>query len=126
MKALPRNVKIRNFIAEYSRRPLPQIEIRKNIGTISNSHRRKKRMKSSAVNTPMTAVCSTSSQTKYSLTRSLMLQEANTATKPRSPVSRTSGALRPSTPRKYSTLNESMGIQPGARSTSCTPPFCRS
>ena len=56
MKALPRKVKIRNFIAEYSRRPLPQIEMRKNIGTISSSQRRKKRMKSSAVNTPMTAV----------------------------------------------------------------------
>ena len=56
MKALPRKVKIKNFIAEYSRRPLPQIEMRKNIGAISSSHRRKKRMKSNAVNTPMTAV----------------------------------------------------------------------
>ena len=126
MKALPRNVKIRNFIAEYSRRPLPHIEMRKNIGTISSSQRRKNRMKSSAVNTPMTAVCSTSSHTKYSRTRSLMLQEAKTATKPSRPVRRTSGALRPSTPRKYSTLNESMGIHPGARSTSWTPPFARS
>ena len=55
-----------------------------------------------------------------------MLHEANTATNPSSPVSSTNGALRPSTPRKYSTLNESMGIQPGARSTSWTPPFARS
>ena len=46
MNALPRNVKIKNFIAEYSRRPLPQIAMRKNMGTISNSHMMKKRIRS--------------------------------------------------------------------------------
>ena len=55
MNALPSMVKMRNFIAEYSRRPLPHMDMRKNIGISSSSQNRKKSRKSIAVNTPMTA-----------------------------------------------------------------------
>ena len=55
MNALPSIVKMRNFIAEYSRRPLPHMDMRKNIGISSSSQNRKKSRKSIAVNTPMTA-----------------------------------------------------------------------
>ena len=41
MKALPRMVKIRNFIAEYSLRPVPQMEMSMYIGTSSSSQNRK-------------------------------------------------------------------------------------
>ena len=118
MKALPKKVKMRNFMAEYSFRPVPQIEIRKNIGMSSSSQSRKNKMKSSAVNTPMTAVCRTSSQTKYSRTRCRTPQDANTAAMPSSPVRSTSGALRPSTARKYWTLRAESGIQSDTLSTS--------
>ena len=111
MNALPRKVKIRNFIAEYSRRPLPQMEIRKNMGTSSSSHRRKNRMKSSAVKTPITAVWRMSSHTKYSRTRSLIPHDAKMAVMPRRPASSTIGALSPSTPRKYCTSKLSTAIQ---------------
>ena len=97
--------------------------MRKNMGISSNSHSRKKSRKSRAVNTPMTAVWRMSSQTKYSLTLCLMPHDANTAAMPSSPVSSTRGALRPSTPRKYWTSRDSIGIQSSIRSTSCTPPF---
>ena len=60
-------VKIRNFIAEYSLRPVPQMEMSMNIGTSSSSQNRKKSSRSRAVNTPMTADWSNSSQKKYSL-----------------------------------------------------------
>ena len=76
MKALPRNVKMRNFIAEYSLRPLPHVDMRKNMGTSSNSQNRKNSRKSSAVKTPNTAVCKMSSQTKYSFTRCFMPHDA--------------------------------------------------
>ena len=124
MNALPSIVNMRNFIAEYSRRPLPQMDMRKNMGMSSSSQNRKNRKKSREVNTPMTAPWRARSQTKYSLTRCPMLQEANIATIPSRPVSRTSGALRPSTARKYCTLKDSMGIQFGALSTSwyCAAP----
>ena len=125
MNALPRRVNIRNFIAEYSLRPLPHTAMRKNIGTSSSSHSKKNRRKSRAVKTPITAVCKTSSQRKYSRTRVLIPHEAYTATIPSNPVSRTSGALRPSTPRKYCALKEVMGIQLSTLSTSCTPPSAR-
>jgi hypothetical protein len=49
MNAEPVIVYTRNFIAEYSRRPVPQIEISRNIGTSSISQNRKKSRKSSAV-----------------------------------------------------------------------------
>ena len=52
-------------MAEYSRRPLPQIEIRKNMGISSSSQKTKKSRKSSEVNTPTTAPWSASSHTKY-------------------------------------------------------------
>ena len=51
MNALPKMVKIRNFMAEYSFRPLPHTEISINIGTSSNSQKRKKSSKSIEVNT---------------------------------------------------------------------------
>ena len=102
------------------------MEMRKNMGTSSSSHSRKKSRKSSAVNTPMTAVWRISSQTKYSRTLCLMPHDANTAAMPSSPVSSTSGALSPSTPRKYCTSSASTGIQSSTRSISCTPPFAES
>ena len=129
MKALPKKVNIRNFIAEYSLRPLPQTAIRKYIGTSSISQNRKKSRKSSAVKTPMTAVCSTRSHMKYSRTRCLTPHEAKTAAAPMSPVSSTSGALRPSTPRKYwicaspVAARSAKGIHDSVRSTSCVPPL---
>ena len=104
-------------MAEYSRRPVPHIAMRKNIGISSSSHMRKNRMKSREVKTPITAVWSTSSQAKYSRTRCFMLQDANTAAIPRMPVSSTRGALSPSTPRKYWTSNVSTGIQSETLST---------
>ena len=55
INALPNMVKITNFIAEYSFRPVPQMEIRKNIGISSSSQNRKNRKKSRAVKTPITA-----------------------------------------------------------------------
>ena len=100
MKAEPRMVKIRNFIAEYSRRPVPQVEISRYIGTSSTSQNRKNSRKSSAVNTPSTAVCSTNSQMKYSRTRWAMWKDTKTAHNPSKPVSITSGALMPSTPSR--------------------------
>ena len=100
MNADPRMVKIRNFIAEYSRRPVPQVEISRYIGISSISQNRKNNRKSSDVNTPITAVCSTNSQMKYSFTRSPMWNDTNTAHNPKSPVSITNGALMPSTPSR--------------------------
>ena len=123
MNAEPRNVYIRNFIAEYSRLPLPHIEIRKNIGTNSISHRIKKRRKSRAVKTPITEVCKMSIQIKYSLTRWFIPHEANIATIPSTPVRSTRGVLMPSTPRKYWTLKDPTEIQSGNLSMSWTPPF---
>ena len=93
-------VKMRNFIAEYSRRPVPQVEMSRYIGTSSTSQKRKNSRKSSAVKTPSTAVCSTNSQMKYSRTRCPMWKETNTAHRPSRPVSITSGALMPSTPSR--------------------------
>ena len=69
MNAPPRNVKMRNFMAEYSLRPLPQMEMRKNMGINSSSQKRKNMKKSRAEKTPSTAVCSVSIHTKYSRTR---------------------------------------------------------
>ena len=68
--ALPKMVKIKNFMAEYSRLPLPHTLMSIYIGISSNSQKRKKSRRSSDVNTPMTAVCNINNQTKYSLTLS--------------------------------------------------------
>ena len=97
MNALPRMVKMRNFIAEYSLRPVPHTEMSIYIGTSSSSQKRKKSSRSSEVNTPMTADCSSSNQKKYSFTRRPMCQDASTAHSPSNPVSATSGAESPST-----------------------------
>ena len=118
ISAPPSIVKIKNFMAEYSLRPLPQMAMRKNIGTSSSSQNRKNIKKSRAVKTPNAAVINTSNHTKYSRTRCWIPHDAKTATIPSRPVRSTSGALRPSTARKYSTLNDSSGIQPSKRSTS--------
>ena len=56
MKALPRKVKMRNFMAEYWRRPVPHIEMRKYMGSNSSSQKTKNRMKSREAKTPITAV----------------------------------------------------------------------
>ena len=100
MKALPSIVKIRNFMAEYSFRPLPQMDISMYMGTNSTSQNRKKRSRSNEEKTPMTAVCRIKSQTKCSRTLRVMRHEASTAHRPNRPVRVTSGALRPSTPKK--------------------------
>ena len=84
-------------MAEYSFRPLPHTEISMNMGTSSNSQKRKKSSRSMEVNTPITAVWSTNSQMKYSLTRMPMCHEASTEHMPSSPVNATKGALSPST-----------------------------
>ena len=119
MNALPRSVKIKNFIAEYSLFGLlPHIEIRKNIGISSSSQNMKNKKKSMEVNTPMTADWRINSHMKYSGSRSLTLHEANTDTMPNMPVKRTIGALSPSMARKYCTLNDSTGIQSSILSTS--------
>ena len=111
MKALPKIVNIRNFMAEYSFRPLPHTEMSMNMGTSSNSQNRKKSSRSMEVNTPITAVWSTSSQMKYSLTRRPMCQDASTAHMPSSPVNATRGALRPSTVSRKSAFSPTPGIQ---------------
>src|SRR3989304_4023058 len=101
MSALPLMVKSTNFIAEYSLRPDPQIEIRKYIGISSTSQKRKKRIRSCAVKTPSTPVSNASSQAKYSLDRSSMFHEMSMATTNRNVVRITIVSDRPSTPRKY-------------------------
>ncbi len=99
MKALPRMVNTRNFMAEYSLRPVPHMEMSRYMGSNSSSQNRKNSKKSREVNTPMTAVCSTSSHAKYSRIRCSTRHEASTAHRPMRAVNNTSGALRPSTPR---------------------------
>ena len=97
MAALPKMVNIRNFMAEYSLRPLPHTEMSMYMGTSSSSQKRKNSSRSKETNTPMIAVCKSSSQAKYSRTRIPICHDAKMAQKPSNPVSSTSGALRPST-----------------------------
>ena len=111
MNALPRMVKIRNFIAEYSLRPVPQMEMSIYIGISSSSQKRKKSSKSREVNTPMTAAWRRSSQKKYSFTRSVICHEASTAHSPSKPVRATSGADSPSTASRYDAFSPTSGIQ---------------
>ena len=111
MNALPRMVKIRNFIAEYSLRPVPQMEMSMYIGSSSSSQNRKNNSRSIAVKTPMTADWSNSNQMKYSLTRSPTCHDASTADRPSSPVSATSGADSPSTASRYDAFSPTSGIQ---------------
>ena len=99
IKALPMKVKRRNFIAEYSFLPLPQIEIKKYIGISSNSQNKKNRNISNEVKTPIIEVCNIKSHIKYSLTLNLIFHDAITAQNPNNPVSNTIGALKPSTPK---------------------------
>ncbi len=101
MKADPNSVNRTYFHAEYTLRPVPQIEIRKYIGISSISQNRKKSTKSIALNTPSRLVSSSMIQAKYSLGRSSMRQEMSTATRNRKPVSTTSASDRPSTPTAY-------------------------
>ena len=63
MTTLPTSVKRKNLIAEYSRRPPPQMPMRKYIGTSITSQNRKKSRKSSATNAPINPVCRTSRTT---------------------------------------------------------------
>ncbi len=92
-------------------RPLPQIEMSMNIGISSISQKMKNSRKSSARNTPRTDVERTSSHMKYSRTLKVIRHDANAATAVSNPVSNTSGALRPSIPRRYSARRPSTGIQ---------------
>ena len=87
------------LMAEYSRRPVPQMEIRKYIGMTSISQKRKKSSRSREVNTPRMLVSSSSTQAKYSRTLRWTFQEIRTTRKPRRAIKRTSGRLMPSTPR---------------------------
>src|SRR5581483_3309141 len=102
--AEPENVNSTYFQAEYCLRPVPQMEIRKYMGTSSISQKMKKRMKSSAVNTPSRLVSSTSNQTKYSLGRRSTRQEMSTAISERNAVSTSIASERPSAPSRYCTL----------------------
>ncbi len=111
-----------NFIALYSLRPVPQIEISRNIGTSSSSQNRKNRIRSWAAKTPITAVCSAISQAKYSRGRSSMRHEISTATRKRRPVSSIIVALRPSTPTKYCTVKLDASIH-SMRSVYCNAMF---
>jgi hypothetical protein len=99
IRALPNKVYITYLIAEYSFLPAPQIEIRKYIGIISISQKTKKSNKSREQNTPRILVSSNKSQAKYSRTLRSIFQEIRTTRKPIKVVSRTSGRLRPSTPK---------------------------
>ena len=98
IKTLPRIVNTKNFIAEYSLRPLPQIDMRKYMGINSSSQNIKNIIKSKEVNTPITDACKISSQTKYSLTLDFTDHDAKIAQNPRIPVKSISGALMPSIP----------------------------
>ena len=69
INADPNNVYITNFIAEYSLRPEPQIEIIKYIGISSISQKIKKSTKSKEIKTPKTEVSKIKNQKKYSATR---------------------------------------------------------
>ena len=57
---LPTSVKRKNLIAEYSRLALPQMPMRKYIGTSMTSQNRKNSKKSRETNAPIMPVCSTS------------------------------------------------------------------
>ena len=109
--ALPNKVYRRNFIAEYSFRPAPQMEIKKNMGTSSSSQNRKNIMRSKEQNTPKTAVWRTSNQVKYSETLDEIDHDAKTATNIRIEQSKSNGKLKPSIPTRYWTLNEFTEIQ---------------
>ena len=121
MKAEPATVYSTNFIAEYSRRPEPQIEMSRYIGNSSSSQNRKKSRKSIAVNTPRTAVESTIRLAKYARGRCSMLNEMSTEAVVRNVVSTTSGMLSPSTARKYWMSKKPTSIQ-GSRATYWNPP----
>ena len=110
-KALPNKVYKRNFIAEYSLRPAPQIEIKKNIGISSSSQNRKNIMRSKEQKTPKTALWSTRSHVKYSETLDEIDHEDKTATNIRVEQSKTNGRLKPSIPTRYWTLKELTEIQ---------------
>ena len=60
--------------------------------------------------TPATAVSSSSSQMKYSRTRSSIFHETSTAVSESSPVSSTSGADSPSTPSTYCTVKPASAV----------------
>ncbi|MBA7692090.1 hypothetical protein ES703_100648 [subsurface metagenome] len=97
--ALPKRVYITYFIAEYSFRPVPHIEIRKYIGMTSISQKRKKSSRSREQNTPRMLVSRSKSQAKYSRGLRSIFQEMSTTRKPRKAMSITRGRLKPSTPR---------------------------
>jgi len=62
IKALPDKVNSKNFMAEYSFLPVPHIEIKKNIGIISSSKKKKNNIKSNDKNTPNTPVINKNNQ----------------------------------------------------------------
>ena len=68
-------------------------------------------MRSKEQKTPKTALWSTRSHVKYSLTLDEIDHEAKTATNIRIEQSKTNGRLKPSTPTRYWTLNELTDIQ---------------
>ena len=63
MMTLPTSVNRKNLIAEYSRLELPQMPMRKYIGTNMTSQKTKNSRKSSATKAPIMPVCSTSRKT---------------------------------------------------------------
>ena len=71
------------------------------------------------MNTPTTAPCRTNSHMKCSRIRLVLdkFHDAKIATSPNNPVKNTKGALIPSTPKKYCTLNILVGNQLEFKST---------
>ena len=109
-KAPEVSVNIKNFIAEYWAFPEPQIDIKKYIGINSASQKTNKSNMSREENTPVTTPCKINNHIKYSRSLKLIFREAITAQKPKMPVSKTRGALKPSTPTRYWALKDSNGI----------------
>ncbi|MBA7697808.1 hypothetical protein ES703_106479 [subsurface metagenome] len=99
IKALPNKVYTTYFIAEYSLLPVPQMVIRKYIGIISISQKRKNSSRSREQNTPRMLVSRSRSQAKYSRGLKSIFHEMRTTRKPRKVISISKGRLRPSTPR---------------------------
>ena len=60
MTTLPTRVNRKNLMAEYNRLSLPQMPMRKYIGTSITSQNRKNSRKSSETNAPIIPVCSIS------------------------------------------------------------------
>src|SRR5947209_2848498 len=88
-----------SFMAAYSRvAAQPHVAMSKYMGKMANSYQKNSRNRSSDTNTPYTPATSSRKKAKNSRVRSSMRHEMSTPQKPAIPVSRTIGAVMPSTP----------------------------